>query len=1102
MTASLTAEAIIFAIHSAIKIGGAIQQAYANSLKGKSIVLPLPKVNNQPTLMVAEDFFSRKANREMFIDNIERLSQLHDKAGLETLDSKEEDEYLDYYSHCFYSVNGNKDINPEDLMGLMRIRQWEEGKVPITKPLQLVAGTLVEVGIDYFSQVPGAIRSDSNYAKFLKSFLNGIDDIPFSQGDSFNRIVKKVVPRLFVSVSETMDQISTEITGDEKLQKFIQATSQGITKDLCKRIEVMSTADDDSEVIHWGQLVFRSLVKNSGTYVFNAPSQVMDVGGSHEKMIQAVGSTLMSAILDPNPSGLDLKNVFTVETLDSIVKSSLEVVAQYPSLVSDKKGIKEIVTGVAETVAKSGINRPGIVPEFVRLVLLNTAGNLNTLWDINDQDSKHLLIGTIQQLLFAITTEPGSGKWRPQLTNSQILGIAEYTLNEVVTNPAWIEDKVNEDSLIAEVFDATFSALSIVPEGKRLNFDVLQSLIQINLRTVATSKLVLNKVKWANDQQEKTILNQSMDLVLSFVFKDTSQKVGNKTAHLFDLMDYVMDVIISQHPNSKGLLLTQLFLNENFGIIEEHGFNEDYADQLLNATLGIVSAHPDLLANDKALQNIIKGVASSFHQSGIGKSGLLSEFIRITLINVSGNLDLMLTDRTGEKKHLLVAALQQILNTLTTPPDAAKWKPKLTGVEVLTISEQILEEVVKNPNWINDKVNEESLLQEVLNTTFNALDNIPEGNRINFDTLDEIIEINLRAVAYSKLVLNQTDDSKKSILSRSLDLVFDAVFAEPSTVDKSELLLDTLDYALESIIYKHPDKNGLIVLASFLQKELGFISDNGIHEDYADQFVTSAFNTLAEHPELISEKIGIQNIVVGVTSTLAKNGIRQPNIISEFIRLIFEYTSGNLNLIVDTSRRTEKNILVIALQQVLKATSKRPSSGKWKPKLTPLQILDITENILGVVVSNPQWVRNNFIHTVFLAVYKSLESVPSNQPFHYTTIKFLIQETLEAVNTKKQLAIKVISADGGVQQLALTYSLEGLFVALHDETGGTVGSWTLTQTATINAIIENYLMFISGQPVTKDRIDQSLKKVEKAVSDLNKDLHFDLQDFLTSFKNG
>ncbi len=1106
MPASLTAEAIIFAIHSAIKLGGAFQKAYANSLRGKSIVLPLPKVGTEPTTRAVMNFFNEKSNKEDFLDKNPRLTALHKKAR--SLEGDDKEEYFEYYDQCFNTRNivaeDRNPVNPDALMSLMRIRQWELGKEPITKPLQLIAGTLVEVGIDYFNQVPGAMRSDSAQGKFLKSFLNGIDDIPFAEVKS-KEILNFVVPKLLASAAETLEHLSSEFTGDEKLKKFLEATSQGLTQDIYTRINNLGTGDQEEKdiAINWGQMVFRSLVKNSGTYVFNAPNETMGVGESQGKLIQAVGTSLMSAILDPDPSGLDLKNVFTVETLDKVVKSSLEVVAQYPSLVSDKKGIKEIITGVAETVSKSGINQPGIIPELARLVLLNTAENLNTLWDPKDSNSKHLLVGTIQELLLTLTVEPSAGrKWRPQLTNSQLLSIAEYTLNEVVSNPSWIKDKVHENSLLAEVLDATFNSLGKIDEGKRLNFKSLDTIIQINLRTVATSKFVLKKINWGSDQEESTILNKSMDMVLACVFNDNkSQQFGDKTAHLFDLMDYVMDVIISRHPNSKGLVLTQLFLNANTGIIEENGINEDYANQLLSATLEIVSAHPNLLVDDAALQNIINGVATSFSQSNIKDSGLLSEFIRITLINVSGNLDLIFTDETGKKDHLLVVALQQILNTFTTPPANGKWKPKFTGTEILAISEGILDEVVKNPIWINDKVNDKSLLQEVLNTTFIVLEEVPQSNRLNYDTLNEIIELNLRTVGYNKLVLVQDNEDKKSILNKSLELVFDAVFAQPSSVDKSELLIEVIDYAFESIISKNSDNNGLVVLSSFLQKELGIISATGINKGLADQFVTSALNTLAEHPELVSDKIGIQNIVVGVSSSLADNGIKQPEIVSEFIRLILENTSGNLDLIIDTSKHTEKNILVLALQQVLKATSSRSSSGKWKPTLTPMQILDISKNILGEVVANPLWVKNDFIDFVISAIYQAMEAVPSKQPLHFETVKLLIQEALIAVNVRKQLAVNVISTSGNVEKLALTYSLEGLFITLFDESGGTIGTWTLTQTATLNAIIEHYLFYISQQSITKENLDKSIDKIKTAVADLNNDLQFTLQDFLISLEN-
>lgn len=1102
MTATLTAEAIIFSIHSAIKLSSAFQKAYANSLRGKNIVLPLPKINTEPNLMVAVDFFDLKPNRELFVDKLERLAQLHTKAGTASLDHHEETEYLVYYKNCFCTVNEVTDLKPEDMAGLLRIRQWEEGKAPITKPLQLVAGSLVEVGIDYFSQVPGAIRSESGYAKFLKSFLNGIDDIPFATEDSFSRIIKKVVPQLFVSTAETLEYVSTEITGDEKLQQFIQATSRGITNDLYQRIDAMSTAEDDSEVIGWGQMLFRSLIKNSGTYVFNAPGQVVNVGESQEKLIQAVGTNLMSALLDPDPTGMSLKNVFTVETLDSVVKSSLEIVAQYPSLVSGQEGIKAIISGIASSVASSGINRPGLVPDLARLVLQNTAQHLDLVVGVETPGAKHLLVTAVSQTLFSLSETTDPGKWRPKLTNSQLIGIAEYTLNEVVVNPAWIEEKVNEDSILAEVLNSTFNALGAIPEGQRLNYDTLHKLVQLNLRTVATSKAVLNKVKLGTEQEETTILNKAMDLVLSFVYKDVSQQVGNKTAYLFNTMDFVMETIISHHPNPKGLVLTRMFLNANAGIILESGINKDYANHLLDATLEIVSTHPDLLVNDLALQNIIGGVAASFHQSGIKQSGLLSEFIRITLVNVSGNLDLMLTNDAGEKNHILVAALQQTLNVLTLPPASGKWKPQLSGYEVLTITENILNEVVKNPGWVSDKVNDSSLLQEVLNATFQTLENIPHGQRVDFETLDTVIEINMRTVSHNKLVLKQSDETKKSILSQSLTLVFDAVFNVPSSVDKSDLLIETLDFALDSVVSRHPDNKGIAVLGALLHKELGIIASTGIQKDQATQFVASAFRALSAHPDLVSSQTGIQNIVSGVSAALADNGIKEPGIAGEFVRLTLDLTAVNMNLLVTPSDDSATNILVVGIEQFLKAIAKPPSSGKWKPSLTGHQTLDLTQDILEQVVDNPQWVDNDLIQIVTTSVFQSLETVPRGRPLHYSTIQFLVRNSIKAVNARKQLVVKVISADGGVQQLALDYSLNGLFVALYDESGGTTGTWTLTQTETLNAIIEHYLGFISEQPVTKDQIDISTGKIKKAVADLNNDLQFNTQDFLSSLQHG
>jgi hypothetical protein len=1378
MSATLTVDAIIFSIHSAIKLGRGLEKAYANSIKGKAIVLPLPAINPEVNFTRMTRFFDEEEGSVFVKPKIKiagktvlnpqfmpLFKELNDKAqqGEDNLSEGEKVEYQQCFLTLYKMEKGISDISYKDVEVIFQIRQWEKGMIPNPSPLQMVAGTLVEIGVDYFNQIPGAIRSDSTAGKFVKSFLTAIDGVEFAENDNLKHtLVKELIPKLFVSTAETLGEEADRITDNEKLQRFIGESTKGIAKDIYTRIDKLGTADDQEEVIRWGQLVFRSMIKNAGTYVVNSSGDLFGVGDQEAALIKSVGEEIMSALLDQDSGGVKLKNLFTPETLDEVVKAALEVVAQYPELVSKRNGVKEIVSGVASAVAQSGIKQPGIVPEIARLILLNTAGNLEALWDINDPNAKHLLVSASHQILTALTAKPGE-KWKPKLTKHQIIILLEDLLEDVVANPDWINAKVNDDSLLSDILDSTFNALKGVSEGNRLNFNTLELVLEINIRTVATSKLALKKIKWGNRQEEVTIINHALNLVFSFVF--TQKRSADRTVLLIDLLDYIMEVLVAQHPNSKGLLLTKLILQEDFEVIKSNGFDRETADLIVEATLGVLSAHPDLISKNEALQNMITGVALALSKSGINQPGIISEFIRLTLVHAAGNMNLIIKSDDHDPEHLFVIALQQIVTIISKKPSSGKWKPKITGTQLLMISENLLEEVVHNPAWITDKINDNSLMSEVLNSTFGALENVPEGQRFSLSTLELLIQLNLRAVATSRQVLskikwgsgqeettilnkaldliysfvfkdqnagdktellidltdyimntavtahpnkkglalvqlllnaesgvirenglnkeaadklvsaalnvisahpellvnnealqniiggvgsaladsgikephlftefirlvllnaagnldlmvnttgnvskhllvealtqvldiltakptqgkwkpkltgaqtlaiseNLLDDVVKNpnwviksddedsllsqvlkttfstlelvpkgqrlsgdtverlirvnmrtvavseavlskikwgsgrqettILNKALDLVFEFVFEDNPTVDKSELLYDLLDYILNVIIVNHPNKTGLTLVMMILQKDLQIISANGINDETANELIEAALYSISEHPELISSKTSIQSIVSGIAKELTQNGIKQPHILSEFVRLILSHTAGNLNLLIDTSRRRQKHIMVVALQQILKAMSSRPNAGKWKPKLTDAQILDITEVILEEVVANPQWVQNDHIRTLISAVYRGLESVPNGMPLHYSTIKILIQDSLKAVNFRKQLMVDLITNGGGTQKLAITYSIDELFLAIYDGDGNSTATWTLTQTDVINAIIERYLLAISGKPIKKSDIDESVAKIKKAVSDLNSNLKFNLQEFLETLED-
>ena len=182
-----TAETIIFAINAAIRLGRNTQRAYAKSLRARTIVLPLPDFKHEASPTRAKKFFLNEDEREggaQFLGQIKRLEELHvrfaDLATEKPLSDHEIKEYIDYYKKLSASldepVEGDMDkhqIDTDALVAMLHIRQYELGKTEGTSPLQMVAGTLVELGIDYFNQIPGALNRQSAPGQVMQGRRQG-----------------------------------------------------------------------------------------------------------------------------------------------------------------------------------------------------------------------------------------------------------------------------------------------------------------------------------------------------------------------------------------------------------------------------------------------------------------------------------------------------------------------------------------------------------------------------------------------------------------------------------------------------------------------------------------------------------------------------------------------------------------------------------------------------------------------------------------------------------------------------------------------------------------------------------------------------------------
>ena len=844
---TLTAEAIIFSINSAIRLSGRFRKAYADSLKAKRISLPLPSFHHEPTETTIEFFFREEGNR--FLGQIELLDQLHEKAKNSRLTIEELREYREFYRAFGRMVRRpNSDhfdkesmrqpifLNREDVVHFFKIRQWELGMVKPTSILQLVAGSLVEIGIDYFTQVPGALNLKSAHGLALKNFLGALDEVTISSAPTFRELTNLIVPRLFASAAETISDLSTEITSDENLQKLIRATSLGITSDLYARIDTMTPATEREEIIHWGQMVIKSTIRSAGTHAFNNTRELFGTNDSAGKLVEMTGKTFLHAILESGGEDqIDFKEVFTAQTLDEVMKSAFTALSEYPGWLSRQEAVRNILSGVSNTLATSGIRRPGLAPELVRLMLEETAENIDLFWDEDINQGEGIMISALRDMLTVLAMEPEDGRWKPKMSNSQILDMVYGLTEDIVQNPAWATQKVDDQSLLKKVLLTTFGALAQVPAHDRFTPDTFSMLLQLNLRAVARSPRILSKIKWGNTEEETIILDKALDLVFSFTINENETPPIGRLNLLVDLTEFTLDTILRQNPDKKGLLLLDLLLFKDSGIDFSNGFTSHTGEQLLDSALNILDMHTELVTNDHVLKNIISDTAHAIRSTTVERQNLVPEIVRLIFEQSAGHLDFLMADRDNRSVNLLVLALKQTLLAISSAPEAGRWKPQFTNEQLLELIDIVSTEVITNPAWGRN----EKLIFDLLQALFAAMENIPAEQKLPNALVNALVQKAFQATSSQKRLLlplrNETGESTGQLaIQYSLENFFITLYspdnAEVTTweITNSEVIHSLMDYFVTAIASGPADRTSLDEVINNFKKTFGEYQQNTI----------------------------------------------------------------------------------------------------------------------------------------------------------------------------------------------------------------------------------------------------------------------------------
>lgn len=534
---------ILFVIRSAAKLSQQIRLAYVDDTRRRDLILPLPNFFSSTNVIDAVDYFTYEDFGLRFVTGYEwkgrkyppdlRLKELLDQQQAGTLDAQGEAELVDLHTKyrnvacaedggLSWQADGGGKADPEQIYALLSIQQWQRGTDPTPSTLHRISGTIIEIGIDYALTSPDLFDRNSKKGKAVAGFLSGLDTtIDFKEGD-----LSEIPGRLFVAMLETTADNSALLSGDPKIQDFVNVTTRSISKDIAAWLDRIDAdpdlaADEKSEARlcakDWAEMVFRGMLSSGGRLVLTNPARFMGVKDpAGQVLIASVGTSMLDFILEDSRG---VRNVVSAEGLETILQAALKTTGEHPEILAwtGNEGVTKLLTGLASELARTeNLLTFGIFPEIARMVLENTGKNLDLFWpDLKKEPESHLFVVAARTTLEILSSPAEAGmQWQPGFGREDILSVTQCVLDELVSNPGWL---VNEAGQLSGTLEEVLSATLGVLRGRadrRLSPGLAADILRAILKAMVLRKDFISEV------DGRPIISAIVDAVVAGIFND------------------------------------------------------------------------------------------------------------------------------------------------------------------------------------------------------------------------------------------------------------------------------------------------------------------------------------------------------------------------------------------------------------------------------------------------------------------------------------------------------------------------------------------------------------------------------------------------------
>jgi len=179
------------------------------------------------------------------------------------------------------------------------------------------------------------------------------------------------------------------------------------------------------------------------------------------------------------------EDLFTPDSLEVILKSSLAAVSQDIGIITQHKILQQLVTGTVKAIVDGpGIFSKGTVAAILKNSLVALGENIGTLID-PDNPERLFLVETIAALTAGLTAPLSSGKLKDLLSTQQLISLSQIVFYEVAQHPEQLLESKKGDpkmTALAQIVGSVSEALGEDPK-KLINGAGLLTLLQTAIRT-------------------------------------------------------------------------------------------------------------------------------------------------------------------------------------------------------------------------------------------------------------------------------------------------------------------------------------------------------------------------------------------------------------------------------------------------------------------------------------------------------------------------------------------------------------------------------------------------------------------------------------------